>query len=210
MKRKVFCGILILLLYLWIPQSAQAQFEPLKNKIVVIDPGHGGSDPGAIGVDGISESEYTLRLAKKILLLNNKTNPNEIYLTRYADSLISLKDRIFLSKTLNAELYISLHFNHSTSASAKGIEIFLSRKISSSYRDSSVLLAYRLHENLVKSIGFSPRGIKFKDFLVLKETTKNMTSVLIEICFISNPDEAKFMRYDDSMKRLAHLILNSI
>ena len=81
-------------------------------KLVVIDVGHGGKDAGAIGINGIKEKDVVMQLANEILRLNKGQGNLEIYLTRYSDSLISLKDRTKLAKALKADVFISLHCNH--------------------------------------------------------------------------------------------------
>ncbi|HSI69523.1 MAG TPA: N-acetylmuramoyl-L-alanine amidase [Gillisia sp.] len=210
MEKKIFFSCLFVVMCFSIRTTAQTQFNFHKNKIVVLDPGHGGKDPGAIGINGERESDTTLRLAKELLNLNNKVGYHEIYLTRYADTLISLGDRVALAETLKAELFISLHFNHSTSSTARGIEIFVSPGIHTAQRTSAILLAHRIHTSLAETTGFFARGVKFKNFQVLKETIQEIPSILIEICFLSNPDEAKFLRNEESLKRVAEIILYSI
>ena len=83
-------------------------------KRIVIDVGHGGKDSGAIGINKIQEKDIVLDIANAILKLNNELdNPLDIYLTRYRDTLISLSDRTKLAKSLKADLFVSLHCNHS-------------------------------------------------------------------------------------------------
>ncbi len=77
--------------------------------VVVIDPGHGGIDSGAIGINGMYEKDVVLKVAKEILNLNKSIFDSEldIYLTRYTDTLISLSDRSQLTKSLKADLFVS-------------------------------------------------------------------------------------------------------
>ncbi len=97
-------------------------------KRIVIDVGHGGKDYGAIGINGIKEKNVVLDIAKEIISLNEKSEtPLDIYLNLYSDTLISLSDRTKLSKALNADLFISLHFNHSDNLKARGIEVYVGK-----------------------------------------------------------------------------------
>ena len=82
-----------------------------QKKVVVIDPGHGGIDSGAIGVNGIYEKVMVLKIAKEVLKLNKSLFDNEfdIYLTRYNDTLISLSNRTRLTKSLDTNVFVSLH-----------------------------------------------------------------------------------------------------
>jgi N-acetylmuramoyl-L-alanine amidase len=96
-----------------------------QKKIVVIDPGHGGIDSGAIGVNGIYEKDVVLKIANEILNLNKSLFYNEldIYLTRYNDTLISLSDRSRLTESLKADVFVSLHCNASQNNS-RGMEVY--------------------------------------------------------------------------------------
>ncbi|MEH6406839.1 MAG: N-acetylmuramoyl-L-alanine amidase [Leeuwenhoekiella sp.] len=102
--------------------------ETVDQKRIVIDVGHGRKDSGAVGINGIQEKDVVLDIALEILRLNDKSEaPLDIYLTRYSDTLISLSDRTKLSKALNADLFISLHCNHSDNPKARGIEIYVGK-----------------------------------------------------------------------------------
>ena len=96
-----------------------------QKKIVVIDPGHGGIDSGAVGVNGTYEKDVVLNVAHEILNLSNSLFDNEldIYLTRYNDTFISLSDRSRLAKSLKADVFVSLHCNASPNAS-RGMEVY--------------------------------------------------------------------------------------
>lgn len=98
-----------------------------QKKVVVIDPGHGGIDPGAIGINGLQEKDVALNVAKEILKLNKSLFENQldIYLTRYTDTLIPLSDRSRLAKRLKTDVFISLHCNHSNNPDARGNEVYI-------------------------------------------------------------------------------------
>jgi N-acetylmuramoyl-L-alanine amidase len=99
--------------------------EPATQKRIVIDVGHGGKDSGAIGINGIKEKDVVLNIALEILRLNEESEKSlDIYLTRYSDTLISLTDRTKLAKALNADLFISLHCNHSDNKNGAGVEVY--------------------------------------------------------------------------------------
>ena len=130
-------------------------------KIIVIDPGHGGKDSGAIGINGIQEKDVVLDIALEIVNLNEMSKtPMNVYLTRYNDTLISLSDRSKLAKALNADLFISLHCNHSRNPDARGIEIYVGKNGSGNSKES-VWFAYQLQNQIKKHLGFESRGVKF-------------------------------------------------
>ncbi|WP_281986898.1 N-acetylmuramoyl-L-alanine amidase family protein [Aquimarina aggregata] len=179
-------------------------------KRIVIDVGHGGKDSGAIGVNGIQEKDVVLNIANAILKLNNESDkPLEIYLTRYADTLISLSDRTRLAKALKADVFVSLHCNHSDNPNARGIEVYVADK-QSRYLDESIWLAFQLQAAFNIELGFESRGVKFSNFQVLHETTSYCPSVLVELGFLSNEDEANYVLKLKNISTISFAILLKI
>lgn len=167
--------------------------ETVTQKRIIIDVGHGGKDAGAIGVNGIQEKDVVLDIANAVLKLNDSLDkPLDIYLTRYNDTLISLSDRTKLAKTLKADLFVSLHCNHSDNPNARGIEVYASKK-QGEYSKESVWLAFQLQDELNEKLGFESRGVKFANFQVLRETVHFSASVLLELGFLSNRDEVNYL-----------------
>tara|TARA_R110002049_G_scaffold187779_1_gene356056 strand:- start:12379 stop:13038 length:660 start_codon:yes stop_codon:yes gene_type:complete len=177
-------------------------------KRIVIDVGHGGKDSGAIGITGIKEKDVVLDIALEILRLNEKSEtPLDIYLTRYSDTLISLSDRTKLAKALNADLFISLHCNHSDNPTARGIEVFVANDISP-YSKDSTWFAYQLQNQIKKQLGFESRGVKFENFQVLRETKDFCASVLLELGFLSNKDENEYYKNSFAIKVVSLVVLD--
>lgn len=194
---KVLILIILVLELSSLSSPVLAQTNQTRKQIIVIDPGHGGKDFGAVGVNGILEKDVVLKIAKQIVALNETTfnNQLEIYLTRYNDTLISLGDRIKLTKILKADIFISLHCNHSNNPNSRGVEVFVSKE-QGKYSRESVLLAYEFQKGLRKNLGFKSRGVKFASFQVLRETVGFFPSVLLELGFLSNWDEAEFILFN--------------
>ncbi|NGX82703.1 N-acetylmuramoyl-L-alanine amidase [Aequorivita sp. KMM 9714] len=181
--------------------------ENATQKRIIIDVGHGGKDSGAIGVNGIQEKDVVLEIANAILKLNNNlAKPLDIYLTRYNDTLISLSDRPKLSNALKAELFVSLHCNHSDNPNARGVEVYVSNK-QSKYQDDSVWFAFRMQDALNKKLGFESRGVKSADFQVVRETISDCPSVLLELGFLSNWDESFYLGKPETLRTMALIIL---
>ena len=184
--------------------------ETSTQKRIVIDVGHGGKDSGAIGINGIQEKDVALNIANTPLKLNDKSDtPLDIYLTRYTDTLISLFDRTKLAKALKADLFVSLHCNHSDNSSARGIEIYVAGA-TSKYSDDVTWLAFQLQAVLNKQLGYESRGVKFADFQVLRETINHCPSLLLELGFLSNEDEGKFISDSNNIQPIALTILQSL
>lgn len=179
-------------------------------RIVVIDPGHGGKDSGAIGENGVHEKEVVLNIAKAILELNEKSKLRlDIYLTRYRDTLISLSDRTMLPKALKADVFVSLHCNHSDNPDARGIEVYAYNQ-NSVFSDDATWLAFKLQADLNEKLGFESRGVKFANFQVLRETIDYLPSVLVEFGFLSNTKEEKYLVVTKNITLLANIILKSL
>jgi N-acetylmuramoyl-L-alanine amidase len=100
--------------------------HPLRSaeKIIVIDPGHGGHDPGAIGPDKLCEKDVVLDIALKLKKILSSDPDIKVYLTRDKDVFIPLEERTAIANSKNADLFVSIHANASTSRDAKGIETY--------------------------------------------------------------------------------------
>ena len=182
----------------------------LPKKILVIDVGHGGKDSGAIGINGIKEKDVVLQLANEIIRLNKGQSNLEIYLTRYSDSLISLNNRTKLARALKPDVFISLHCNHAKNSLATGTEVFVANAALSQNLRESIYLANQIHSGITTNFGIKSRGVKFANFQVLRETIALCPSILIELCFLSNWDEAKYLSENSNLKALAFSILSSL
>lgn len=180
-------------------------------QIVVIDPGHGGSDTGAISVNGVAEKDIVLSIARKLDSLNTKLYDNvlDIYLTRYSDTLISLSDRTRLAKRLQADAFISLHCNQAVNKRAKGTEVYVDEK-QKRYTQASIQLASFIQDELHDMLGFKSRGVKSENFQVLRETTDSCPAVLLELGFLSTSDEARHLSTVEKHNGIALAILESI
>lgn len=180
-----------------------------EKKIIVIDPGHGGNDSGAIGVNNLKEKSITLEIARLIseLAEKNLKKTVEIYQTRYSDTLVSLSDRAKLAKALNADLFLSLHCNHSDNSDARGVEVYVSNQ-RSRFLDEATWFGFQLQADLNEKLGFDSRGVKFANFQVLRETIDFMPSVLLELGFLSNTDEARHLSEQKNVIVIALSILN--
>ncbi|HML38816.1 MAG TPA: N-acetylmuramoyl-L-alanine amidase family protein [Bacillota bacterium] len=177
------------------------------NKLVVIDPGHGGTDPGtqAIrdGVEILNEKDINLDIA---LRLNEmlKSAGVSTYILRETDKTITLYDRPALANSAAADIYVSIHNNSNKDhPDAKGTEVFYNTKASeSNYGISSKHLADLVYENMMDTVGTFGRGVKSEPaYAVLNKT--NMPAILIEGAFLSNTDDLKLMMTDEFRQNYA-------
>ncbi|MDT0646481.1 N-acetylmuramoyl-L-alanine amidase [Zunongwangia sp. F260] len=183
-------------------------------KRIIVDVGHGGKDPGAIGINGIQEKDVVLAIAKEMIRLNKSIFGNEydIYLTRYDDSFFTLSERINLAKSLRGDVFISLHCN-SFYSDARGMEIFTfnseSKKFDYNTRTSIVLGNEILRESTL-NINIKNRGIKFDNFQVLREMNRFCPAILIEVGFLNNPVEAAHFSRPSGIRAMALAVLSGI
>jgi N-acetylmuramoyl-L-alanine amidase len=148
---------------------------------VVIDPGHGGEDPGATAVNGRYEKEFTLNMSKAIAALLEQDPQIQVELTRTDDTFISTHElyRPKLANELNADLFISIHGNTFDDSSVSGTESFY-------YHDESLAFAEVIHKHVAQATGFKDRGVKKESYFVLRET--NMPAALLELGYLTNPE----------------------
>ncbi|MBE3570964.1 MAG: N-acetylmuramoyl-L-alanine amidase [Bacillales bacterium] len=159
--------------------------DPLSTKMIVIDPGHGGKDPGAIGF-GLQEKTVVLDTALRVKNLLEKT-PFSYKLTRETDTFISLSERVAIAKNAKANIFISIHAN-SFNGSAKGTETYYYHSAAKNpYWEDSKLLATKIQNRLAEAMQTSDRGVKHGDFHVIRENS--MPAVLTELGFIDNKQD---------------------
>lgn len=183
-------------------------------KRIIIDVGHGGKDPGAIGVNGIKEKDVVLAIGKEMVLLKRTILGEEfgIYLTRYDDSFFSLSERTFLARTLGGDIFISLHCNSSLNE-ARGTEIFTYSRISEankSYIKTSIALGNEILKEINWKLNYKNRGMKFDDFQVLRQMIRYCPAILIEVGFLTNPDEGIHISKPSGIRAIALAILSGI
>ncbi len=201
----LFCLVFLNLTY------TQNGKDQVRNPIVVIDPGHGGKDAGATTRTGIKEKDIALGIASKIVVLNNTLfeNPIVLFLTRYTDTLISLSDRTELSKKLKADIFISIHCNQAINRTASGTEVFIHPK-SEVQAEESAYLGFMIQKGLADILGIKNRGLKYGNFQVLRDNDNSNATVLLELGFLSQTDEAIYLSKEESQSAVALVILNSI
>jgi N-acetylmuramoyl-L-alanine amidase len=223
------------------PHPKQTQFFK-----IVLDPGHGGEDPGAIGPTGLEEKDVVLKLSKKLRDKIKKKLGWEVVMTREDDRFIPLDERTGIANAENAALFLSIHANACTDRRVSGIESFflgtttdkdalrLAAKENNispkQVSDLQVILAdlklndphkvipsSHLAGNIQKAVVKSLHnqygkvrdlGVKQAPFVVL--VGAEMPSILVEVSFISNPNEERRLRDPRYLDALADAIVNGL
>lgn len=168
-------------------------------RVIVIDPGHGGYDPGATR-NNVFEKDITLSIAA-LLEEKLKQQGATVIMTRNNDNFVSLEDRVVLSNNKKPDIFVSVHINSSENADAHGIETHY-------FKDDSVELAKSIHHAMATEVEETDRGILKSRFYVIRHT--NQPSVLLELGFISNDDERNLLLLPEQQEKFADAISNGI
>jgi N-acetylmuramoyl-L-alanine amidase len=218
------------------PDPSLIQQLGLKVRTIVLDPGHGGKDPGAVGRSGLREKDITLKLG---LMLREKLTQDagaKIILTRQTDVFIPLEERTAIANSRDADLFVSIHINASPRRAASGIETYIlslsnteearrlaARENATSTRSVSDLefilndliktaktndsarLATIVQQNLVADLrkkydSIRSNGVKGAPFYVLVGT--KMPAILVEVSFISNPEEEERLKDENYLREV--------
>lgn len=182
-----------------------ATFSTANAAYIAIDPGHGGTDPGAVNKTlNLKESNLNLAISQKLNDLLVQSGLHTTLMTRTTDVFVALSKRAELANNANTDIFVSVHNNSATATGADGAEVLYQ-----TYSASGKTLATLVQEEIVKSAGPRDRGIKARaDLAVLNKT--NMPAVIVECGFISNPEEAKLLATADYQQKVALGIFNGI
>ena len=175
-----------------------------KNSLVIIDPGHGGPDPGAIGIRGIRETDVVLDVSKRVKQLLSEKGVR-VRLTRKSEIDLDLPPRVLFANRTGADIFVSIHANASQGKkrNINGLETFYYR----GWRGR--LLAKRIQKHILRvSPGSPDRGVKQGKFYVIKNT--RMPAVLVEIGFLTGRLDSRRLEKSIHRKRIAYAIAKGI
>ena len=189
------------------------------NKVVYLDAGHGGYDPGA-SYFGISEKSLTLAIQSRVKA-KLEAEGYQVVTTRTSDTYVDLTDRSRAANASESDIFVSIHINASGSSAAQGIETYYYQpyaeypsRINATYHANptrlsmSDTLANAIQSSLINATGAQNQGVKRQTFAVLRETTA--PAVLLELGFLSNPQEAARLNTSAYQETLANAIVAGI
>lgn len=214
LRRKIeLCMTLLLLLGMIIVSRKLSQLVTSENvqaekDVVVIDAGHGGHDPGKVGVNNALEKDINLQIAQRVKTHLEK-NGLQVIMTREDDvmedtKLEDMKKRVALINEIKPSITVSIHQNSYSDASIKGAQVFY-------YRDSEVSkgAAEIMQEELRKLDTANTRQIKSNsDFYMLKKT--EVPTIIVECGFLSHPGEAEQLVSEEYQENMAQAICSGI
>ena len=201
-----------------IGSASRGNYDVL-NKIVYLDAGHGGYDPGA-SYFGISEKSLTLAIQSRVKA-KLEAEGYQVVTTRTSDTYVDLTDRSRAANASESDIFVSIHINASGSSASQGIETYYYQpyaeypsRINATYHANptrlsmSDTLANAIQSSLINATGAQNQGVKRQTFAVLRETTA--PAVLLELGFLSNPQEATRLNTSAYQETLANAIVAGI
>ena len=202
--------------------SMESVGRAVQKYVIVLDPGHGGTDSGAENQNGISsesESRLTLKIANYVKRELEKSSQFVVYMTRTDDSYVGLSERVNYAASKNADILVSLHLNSADSKTANGAEILVPRtgRYNSKVAENAGQLAQDILKKLV-SLGLYNRGLVYRDSasgtkypdgstadyyaIVRQGLQAGIPSIIVEHAFISSTVDAKFLDSEADLQKI--------
>ncbi|NEO02403.1 MAG: N-acetylmuramoyl-L-alanine amidase, partial [Moorea sp. SIO3I7] len=174
---------------------------PKERLVVVIDAGHGGKDPGAIGLGGIQEKDVNLSISRQVEALLEKQGI-QVVMTRSDDRFISLNGRVQVAERTDADLFVSIHANAigGKRPDVNGLETY--------YYSTGQSLAQTIHYTILRSVDVSDRRTRRARFYVLRKTS--MPAVLVEVGFLTGYEDSAKLKTAAYRSQMARAIARGI
>lgn len=204
----ILLGLVILITLKWVPLFG-GSFKSLE-KVIVIDPGHGGEDPGTTGFSGNYEKDINLEISKR-LEKKLESNGYKVILTRDSDEYIDNLLRAEIANKKRARVFVSIHGNAmEDSSSVDGIQVLYYPNRQSSIGDlNNNELAQVMMNSLVSGTGARDKGIIEREDLIILNQTK-MPAILIEYGFLSNEKEEQLLLTDEYQNKVVDSIIDGL
>lgn len=181
----------------------------ITDKTIVLDPGHGGKDPGAISPNGTKEKDVNLGIALKSESYLNALG-YDVIMTRRTDTYVDLYERANIANRNYADIFISIHHNSNLNGSVYGLEIlYCPRDSGTAKTEEQYPLAKAINEGIIASTGGKDRGIIQRPGLVVIRET-NMSSILVEVGYLSNAVEEGQILNDEYQNKVVQGIISGI
>ncbi|BDI18295.1 N-acetylmuramoyl-L-alanine amidase [Nostoc cf. commune SO-36] len=185
------------------PQPSIQPQRPITNGrvVVLIDPGHGGKDPGAVGLGGLREKDIILSIGKRIAQVLQQ-NGVQVVMTRDSDYFVTLPGRVQLAERANADIFVSIHANAvgPGRSDVSGLETY--------YYGSGLGLARTVHNSILQNVNVRDRGVRRARFFVLRKSS--MPSILVETGYLTGRDDNAKLRTSAYQNQMADAIARGI
>lgn len=162
-----------------VSSSKAAISQRRAKKVIVLDPGHGGVDPGAIGVSGVYEKNITLAMARELKAELDKSGKYTVYLTRSRDVFIPLRDRVKIARRYDADLFLSIHADSAANRKATGLSVYTLSETASD-KEAAALAEKENKADIVAGLNFAEHSKEVSDVLLnlAQRETLNRSSEL--------------------------------
>ena len=204
----ILLGLVILITLKWVPLFG-GNFKS-SEKVIVIDPGHGGKDPGTTGFNGNYEKDINLEISKK-LKRKLESNRYKVILTRDSDKYVDNLLRADIANKKRARVFVSIHGNAmEDNSSVDGIQVLYYPNRQSTIGDlNNNELAQVMMNSLVSRTGARDKGIIEREDLIILNQTK-MPAILIEYGFLSNEKEEQLLLTDEYQNKVVDSIIDGL
>lgn len=179
--------------------------KPLQNRIIILDPGHGGKDPGTVK-GSVSEKSITLKVSTQVKQLLESAGA-KVYMTRTGDTYPSLQDRVDFTQANYGEIFVSVHVNSAANSSAQGTETYYAISTGDMYQED-IDLATFVNNQIVNNLNMKNRGVKQEQYYVIRNMV--IPSILVELGFLTNTEDHNKMTNDQYVNLFAESIYNGI
>jgi N-acetylmuramoyl-L-alanine amidase len=175
---------------------------PNGRRVVVIDPGHGAQDPGAIGIGGLQEKDVILPIGIRVAQILQQ-NGVQVIMTRNSDFFVSLQGRVSIAERANADAFVSIHANSLGLGrpDVNGLENYYNTP-------QSLGLARAVHNSILQTVSVRDRGVRKARFYVVRKTT--MPSILVETGYVTGAEDAARLRTREHQNAMAEGIARGI
>jgi N-acetylmuramoyl-L-alanine amidase len=174
---------------------------PRGKLVVVVDPGHGGKDPGAIGIGGVREKDIIMPIGKRVAEILQQ-NGVQVVLTRSSDYFVTLPGRVQIAERAKADVFVSIHANAlgGGRSEVSGLETY--------YYGSGLGLARAVHNNILQSVNVRDRGVRRARFFVLRKSS--MPSILVETGYLTGREDVAKLRSSAYQQEMADAIARGV
>ena len=179
--------------------------NPVKDRIIIIDPGHGGSDPGT-SYGSITEKDITLKVST---LVKGKLEAAgaKVLMPRTGDTFLPPQKHIDFAHANYGEIFVSIHVNSADSTKAKGTETYYAKTPGDMYQED-IELATFVNNQIVKNVNMENRKVRQKNYIVVANT--NIPSILVELGFLTNSEDRAKLTDDKYLELFAESIYKGI
>ncbi|AFZ56164.1 N-acetylmuramoyl-L-alanine amidase [Anabaena cylindrica FACHB-243] len=183
------------------PQPRPRRSVPKGKLLVMIDPGHGGKDPGAVGIGGIQEKNLILPISKRVAAILQQ-NGVQAVLTRDSDYFVTLPGRVAMAERANADVFVSIHANSVglSRPDVSGLETY--------YYENGLSLARTVHNRILQSVNVRDRKVRKARFFVLRKSS--MPSILVEVGYVTGREDVAKLKTSAYQNQMAEAIAQGI